>query len=203
MVPVGFALTEQEFLRLMSQMSQVFTLDAELPGWVFASRSGLVDFCEYETALSGDFERVLIYLAAHFGDSEITVVMSKPSLAQLRPRKGSWPAFTIAASSIAPRFYDLLNYWAGEGCGSIVLDADEVLVTGTTRSWGLFADRGWGMALLWADTDRPSWRSTESFFVGPADALRSFAEQNVGAGQAFDRQDLEQFEGTYTPHSAM
>jgi hypothetical protein len=176
--PEGYAKSAEEFGAIRAEAEKLFTWGAVTPAWVFTAKGGQVDFFDYTAGIDYALGPALKFLVSTFGDETLSAI--EADLDELLPLPKApwyWPAFTLPAETAHSSYADMLNFWGGDGVGSIYLNSDLLYVFGSSRQWGICGDRRWDMGILWTkEVTLPGWHNIpKSTFCVAKEAIEYFA----------------------------
>lgn len=131
------------------------------PTWPFKMDHSYAATCEFGSALSGDFEEVLVNLAAFYGDMQVTVLGLAPSWSSYEEEYHFYPGFHLSSASIVHGYGDALFFEPdGAAIGSLYHSLDAFAIVGSLNQWAVYGQRDWEIALLVTPDASGPWLDT-------------------------------------------
>jgi hypothetical protein len=165
--------TSDDFTTFLSEISEVVDANSRLPDWPFLAPSGYVSICQFGLVLGTPFVPVLQELSAIYGDSEVTLAVLEPNPSYYLRAYSHFPGFRIESESLTDEVYwAALSYEpGGDPTGAIAYTADVVAAVGSSRSWAVWGQRDWEVALVLARTEIRDRLRRSLPFVNAREAL--------------------------------
>jgi hypothetical protein len=150
----------------MTEVAGAVDTSSRLPDWPFKAPLGYVSICQFDHLLGSGFAPVLEALAASQGDDGISLVVIDPDPSYYRSQYASFPGFRVEPAALRTAYWaGLSREPQGDPSGAIAYTANVVAVVGSTRSWAVWGQRDWELALVLAPAQRGPWLSTGVPFV--------------------------------------
>lgn len=155
---VVFALRGDTFKEFERDVTERVDDASRFPDWPFRTGSGFAHVYEYDRVLGGSFGTVLAALAAAYQDSFVTVAVFDPVAEYYQTGYDFYPAFRTHGNAIEAAYGDALRHEpGGDPTGAIAFSANVVGMAGASRSWALWGQRDWEIALLLTPDDLGPW----------------------------------------------
>lgn len=165
------------FGALLNCITSVLDTDRRLPDWPCRRRSANADVCQYSHAIEGTFGPVLQALVDLHGDEAVSLVVLEPSPRYYRYNYGSYPAFSLSSQDLAEAYWEAVAHEPqGDPTGAVIYTADVVALTGSSKTWAVWAERSWDIAVVFSEHRNGPWLSRGVPFVPAEVALRDFTE---------------------------
>lgn len=158
----GYVQTEAAWRNSLLQVSEVVDLSARFPRWVFRVPQGHITIFEFDVVVAAVFGDVLARLAAVYGDTEITVVVLDPPKDTLKDLCGRLPSFILRASEVVDDYGAAIFASAGSGLvDELAYHAENIAIVGTSKRWGVWAQRDWEIGILLTQHESGPWLGVE------------------------------------------
>lgn len=189
-----FAGNEPEFHTIVGTIGQQVNVSCRLPAWPFQTPTGFASIYEYDRVLGGSFSAVLKALAAFYGDDSVAFACLDPDWRYYRDGYAMLPAFVVDAGTLDKNYARGLRHEPNrDPTGALAFSANVIAITGTSRTWSIWGQRDWEIALLLTPDASGPWSSAEvPTFVGDVDieTIRS----PTGWSMPLSQPDLQAFQ---------
>lgn len=89
----------------------------------------------------------------------------------------NWPGFRIATDDLLDGYWRFLAHEpGGDPTGAIKYTANVVTLVGSTRTWSVWGQRDWDLALVHSQAEERPWLDGDVPFVSAREALSTFTE---------------------------
>lgn len=191
---LGFVERSEDFDELVHTASDSVRIGCMFPDWPFRDEQVRVDCYEFAAIQEASFGQTIARLADHFGDEEVSCLMSEPPPSDFLAANGRFPAFTVRSSSVSDHFDECMSLGWDQGDGVWMSQAPmELIYFGETKDWIVWGRYDWDLAMVAAPgLDRP-WIDSGPEPI-PADELISEWLGPLRAGLPDEEADLREFE---------
>ncbi|MFV0459446.1 MAG: hypothetical protein ACK5MT_11835 [Actinomycetales bacterium] len=190
---VHFPGNEEEFHVLEHAIGLQIDTTRRLPDWPFRAATAFARIYEFDRVLGGSFGAVLGALAAGYGDDAVTVACFDPEWRYYRDEYTFFPGFQIPGDVVGARYAEGLQHEPDDDpTGALAFTANVIGIAGSSRSWALWGQRDWEIALLLTQDESGPWAAVPVPVWGRDIDLASIRSP-VGWGAPLSEQDLQTF----------
>ena len=169
------AQSEDEFAAYWSDIASLLDPELRLPKMPFRLGVREVGVAQYDRMLSANFVPVLRALGEAHGDRSITLAVIQPAPSYYQEQYSFFPAFRASVESLEDEYWSGLSYEPlADPTGAIAFTANVVAIVGSTKSWAVWGERQWELALVQASATDRGWLDQGVPILPPGDAIERF-----------------------------
>lgn len=147
---------KNKFDKYVSNITEVFDINKRFPELPFTNRDGHISIMDFDSVACGEIALMLPSLMDRYKDTFVTCVVLDPDPDYLFSLYDSWPGFQVFRDGVENEFLDATQFQPGGHASGALCTMDVIAVTGSSGSWGFWAQRDWEFGLLSApDADGP------------------------------------------------
>lgn len=151
-----------EFAYCLSDINNVFNIDARFPTLPFTLNGGYISLAEFYWIQSGPLGILATQLMDYYKDEYVTYVVLDPDPVYFIHFYDYFPAFRSSYKGGPDQYWEGVSYIPhGRPTGSIENAVDVGAIVGSSGKWGFWGQRDWEFLLLSTPDNEGPWLHEE------------------------------------------